>query len=93
MPLHLEKSLTHSLGKRTVGSGAPYIVHQLHEHLGIGLAPEGVAMLLKHLLEYSIILDGAVMHECDIPALGYMGVCIDIVRLSVGGPAGMGNAY
>ncbi len=50
-------------------------------------------MLLKHLLEYSIILDGAVMHECDIPALGYMGVCIDIVRLSVGGPAGMGNAY
>ena len=50
------------------------------------------ALLLQKFAQFQIILDDAVVHDGDFPVLGDVRVGICVVRLAVGGPAGMADA-
>ena len=49
-------------------------------------------MAQKLLLDLHIVFDDAVVHQRDSPVLADMGVCVDVIGLAMGSPAGMADA-
>ena len=72
--------------------GVADIFDEVDKHLGVGVAAEGVSVGDERVLDDTVVLDDAVVDECDFTGLGEMGMGIDIVRDSVGGPAGVGDS-
>ena len=64
--------------------------HQMGDHLGVGLGAEFRALLLQLLAQLAEVLDDAVVHHRQ--PVGGMRMGIGLVRLAVGGPAGMADA-
>ena len=58
--------------------------------LGVGLAGEFRALLFQHLPQFAEILDDAVVNHGDV--VGRMRMRVGLIRLAVGGPAGMADA-
>ena len=69
------------------------ILDELYKHLGVGAAFEGISFVLQFLFDGGIVFDDAVVYQSQIARCRVMGVCVDLVGLSVSGPAGMCNAY
>ena len=67
------------------------ILHELYQHLGIGVAFELDALGLEFLLYVRIILNDSIVDNGQIMALRIVRVGIASRRLSVGGPARMGD--
>ena len=64
--------------------------YELHQHLGIGVGTEVIALFLQFGAERLIVLDDTIMHQREVPALAEVRMGVDGVGLAVGGPAGMG---
>ena len=82
-------------GDRLLEADFPGVHHeldQLDDDLGVGLALEMVAVALQFGLEAPVVLDDAVVDERQPVVFGVMGVGIDIARLSMRRPPGMGDA-
>ncbi len=65
---------------------------QAYKDFGIGFALKCVSVVDKKFFEDGIILNGAVMDHCNIAGVTDMRMCVCVVRLSVGSPAGVGNS-
>ena len=68
------------------------VVEQLGDDLGVRLGAESVALVQQLLLELDVVFNDAVVDNGDFAALADVGVGVDIVRLAVGGPAGVADA-
>ena len=66
------------------------MVHQVGNHLGVGVGAEHIAQRLELFPQLFVVLDDAVVHHHDM--LGDVGVSIALGRLAMGSPAGVGNA-
>lgn len=87
----LPQGLLHGFEQRTAARGAD-VLDQVHEHLGIGAAAERVAVLLERVLEHPVILDDAVVYQCDVLRFGVMRMGVHVVRHAVRRPARMRDA-
>ena len=67
------------------------VLNKLHQHLGVGVGAEVIALLLQLGAQRLVVLDDAVMHQREIAALREMRVGVDGVGLAVGGPTGVGD--
>ena len=70
----------------------PDVLGKLSDGLGISLALEGVALLLKDELELTVVGNDSVMHDCEL-VLGVraMGVGVNGRGLTVSGPTSVGH--
>ena len=78
------------------------IVHQLDQHLGVGLAVEGVAVFQQLGAQLGVVFNNAVVYahhfrfhraRAGMRAVARnMGVCVHHAGLAMGGPAGMADA-
>ena len=73
--------------------GVHHILDELDDDLGVGLGAEVVAQLGELFLQREVVLYDAVVDEGEIVVLGEVGMGVDVARLAVGGPAGVGYAY
>ncbi len=64
-------------------------IDQMRHHFGVGLAIEFRALLFQHQAQFAKILDDAVVDHRDVVGGVRMGVVL--VRLAVGGPAGVSD--
>jgi hypothetical protein len=62
------------------------------QHLGVGLAGEHDAGALQELAQHGVVLDDAVVHHRQAPGTVDVRVGVDLARLAVGRPAGVGDA-
>ena len=62
------------------------VIHQMHEHFGVGVALEHVTTVLQLFLQRCIVLDDAVVDQGEVPAGAHVRVCVHIVGLAVCGP-------
>ena len=69
-----------------------HVFDEVGEHLGVGRRLEGEATFLQFLAETQVVLDDTVVNQSDIARLRAMGMGVHLVRLAVGGPAGVRNA-
>jgi len=67
------------------------IFDELHQHLGVGLGTERVAVLLQALLEHSVVLDDAIVDDSEFLRLGVVRVGIDGIGFAMGSPTCMGD--
>ena len=88
---HLTERLLHGFEQRT-GVGRADIFDQVHQHLRIGAAAERVAVLLERVLEHPVILDDAVVYQCDVLRFGVVRMGVHVVRHAVRRPARMRDA-
>ena len=68
------------------------ILEQLRDDLGIGLGAEVHTLRDKKFLYLNIVLDDAVMHDGDVPALTQVRVGVYVVRFAMRRPARMADA-
>ena len=88
---HVLQSALHG-GEKVTISLFLRVLDELHQHFGIGLGAEVVTLLLQHGAEGLVVLNDAVMHQREVPALREVRMGVDRVGLAMGGPAGMGDA-
>ena len=69
-----------------------HIFHQLHQHLGVGLAAESHIVLLHLGAQRLVILNNAVVYKRQVLRLRVMGMRIYGIGFAVRGPTGVGNA-
>ena len=72
------------------------LADQVHQHLGVGLRFEGVALLLEVGLQRDVVLDDAIVDESDavtVRLIVAVRVGVADARLAVGGPAGVGDTH
>ena len=67
------------------------ILNKLHQHLSIRIRNEGHTFGLEFLFQFCIVLNDTVMDDSQIMALGIVGMGIARRRLTMSGPACMGN--
>ena len=67
-------------------------VEQMHNDLGVGLAPEYEALALKLVAQRGIVFDDAVVDDGEFAVGGHMRVCVGVGGRAVGRPAGMADA-
>ena len=79
-------------GLEHVAALAVVPVQQLGHHLRIRFGAEGVALFYQVFLQDRVVFNDPVMHHREQAAFAYLRVGIHIVRLAVGGPAGMADA-
>ena len=72
--------------------GVHHVFDKLNEHLGVGLATEGHAILFQLGAKSLVVLDDAVVHQREVLGLGEVGVGVGGVGFAMSGPAGVGNA-
>ena len=70
--------------------GIHYVLDELDDHLGVGLALEMIAQLQEFLLEREIVLDDAVVDKGQVTVLRIMGMGVHIAGFAVGGPSCVG---
>ena len=70
-----------------------YILYQLHQHLGVGIADELNALGYKLCLEVGIVLYYTIMNNGEILRHGIVGMGIERRWFSVSGPTGMCYTY
>ena len=87
----LPQGLLHGFEQRAAARRAD-VLDQVHEHLGIGAAAERVAVLLERVLEHPVILDDAVVYQCDVLRFGVVRMGVHVVRHAVRRPARMRDA-
>ena len=88
---HLPEGLPHGFGQRAA-AGRPDVFDQIHQHLGVGAAAEGVSVLFEGVLQHAVVLDDAVVYQGYILRFGVVGMGVGVVRNPVRGPAGVGDA-
>ena len=66
------------------------MMHQVRDHLGVGLGGEFVTQFLQFFPQFFVIFDDAVVHHGD-DAVADVRVGIVLARNAVRGPAGMGD--
>ena len=66
--------------------------HEVGNHLGVGVGTEHDAAGLKLLPEAAMVLDDAVLDHRQTAAAIEMGMGVALLRLAMGGPAGMADA-
>ena len=67
------------------------IFNELHEHLGIRIGFEGIALLHESCFEYGVVLDDTIMDDRQALRLGIMRMGIDSIGFTVRSPTGMGD--
>ena len=70
-----------------------YVLHKLHQHLGVGVAAEGDALLLQLLLQVGIVLDDAVVNYREVLRLRVVRVRITRRRLAMRCPSCVRYTY
>ena len=65
---------------------------QLGHHLRIGIGYKCDPLAKQVLLDFQVIFNNAVMNQCNLAVFTDMGMRIDIVRLSMGRPAGVSDS-
>ena len=88
---HLPEGLPHGFGQRAA-AGRPDVFDQIHQHLGVGAAAEGVSVLFEGVLQHAVVLDDAVVYQGYVLRFGVVGMGVGVVRNPVRGPAGVGDA-
>ena len=88
---NLLEGLADGLDQRAV-VGLLDIFDELYKHLGVGLALEGASLEFKRFLKDAVILYRTVVDQGDTARAADMGMGVYVVGLSVGCPAGMGDA-
>ena len=78
-------------GEEVALLGLLRILDELHQHLGVGVGAEVVALLLQLGAQRLVVLDDAVVHQREILALAQVRVGVHRVGLAVGGPTRMGD--
>ena len=68
------------------------LLHEMGEHLGVGLRAEPVAPREEPVAEVPEVLDDAVVDDRDRARAVGVGVGVEVVRAAVRRPAGMGEA-
>ena len=68
------------------------LLHEMGEHLGVGLRAEPVAPREEPVAEVPEVLDDAVVDDRDLARAVGVGVGVEVVRATVRRPAGMGEA-
>ena len=68
------------------------VFNQLDQHLRVGGGAEGVTVLHQPLLQQGIVFNDAVVDDGQLLRFRKMGMCVHLVRLPVGCPAGMCDA-
>ncbi len=89
-PLHLGKSETHR-GTEIVGFRV-HLLDEMRQDLGVGVAPEGMPLACQAGLDRAKVLDDAVVNDGDLFAAIVMGMSVDVVRLTMCGPARVADA-
>ncbi len=79
------------LGRFTAGV-VVVLADEMGEHLGIGLRLKGVALPEELVLQRLVVLDDAVVHERQLPALVEVRVRIRVGDAAVRGPPGVADA-
>ena len=69
-----------------------HVFDEVGEHLGVGRRQEGEPAFLQFLAQTQVVLDDAVMDQGQVARLRAVRVGVHLVRLAVGGPAGVGDA-
>ena len=85
---HLPEGLPHGFGQRAA-AGRPDVFDQIHQHLGVGAAAEGVSVLFEGVLQHAVVLDDAVVYQGYVLRFGVVGMGVGVVRNPVRGPAGV----
>ena len=67
------------------------ITQKLYNNFRIGVGRKTDATVHKIFLDFHIVFDNAVMHKGNFAVLTDVGMSIDIIRFTVGCPAGMTN--
>ena len=73
--------------------GGHDLLNEMCQHLGVGVAHQGVASVGEQLLERLVILDDAVVDDCDSAFASRVGVGVAVAWGSMGGPAGVPDAH
>ncbi len=68
------------------------LLHQVGDHLGVGVALEGVAARGELLAQLGEVLDDAVVHHGDVAGARGMGMRVGLGGPAVGGPARVADA-
>ena len=68
------------------------VLQQLRHHLGVGVGDKVKALGDQKLLDFHVVFDNTVVHHSHRAVFAHMGVGVDVVRLAVGGPAGVADA-
>ena len=68
------------------------VFQQLGHHLRIGIGYKCDPLAKQVLLDFQVIFNNAVMNQCNLAVFTDMGMRIDIVRLSMGRPAGVSDS-
>ena len=71
---------------------AEAVFEQLRHDLAVGLRDEFHALFLKEGANFEIVFNDPVVNQRNLAVLAQMGMGIDVVRLAMGGPAGVPDA-
>ena len=72
--------------------GVTDVFDEVDDDFGVGVAAEGVAFAFEFETEDGVVLDDAVVYEGEGTGLRVVGVGVEVVRLAVGSPTGVGDA-
>jgi hypothetical protein len=84
----------------SVGRGLPLVfagfgvevADKICDHLGIGVAGEFHPFVPKPCFQRGVVLDDPIVNEGNLAAVVQVGMCVDRVGFSVGGPACVADA-
>ena len=89
--LDARERLADGLGEGEVGLLLD-LLDELGQHLGVGVALEGVALPDELLLDGGVVLDDAVVDDREATVTRRMRVRVEVARRAVGRPAGVPHA-
>ena len=68
------------------------VFDELHQHFGVGLALEVVALALELLAQCGVVFDDAVVHQRDMSGFRHVGMGVGLRGHAVCGPSRVGDA-
>ena len=83
--------LFHRIEERTFVQVA-YVFDELHDYLRVGFADELVTVFEQSHFQYVVVLYRSVVDESEVFRLRIVRMGVDVVRLAVGCPAGVGDS-
>ena len=83
--------IAQSLDQVALGRAIPGIFKQVCYDLTVGVALELVTCLFKLCTQILIVLDNAIVDDCDLAGAVGMGVCVSVGGDTVGSPTGVAD--
>ena len=89
---HFFQRDAHGVGKVESCGGHDFL-DEMRQHLGVGVADQGVPTVREQLFERLVILDDAVVNDRDFSFAAHVRVGVAVAWGAMGGPTGVSDAH